>query len=171
MKISTWLILLGLLLSALGILTLLHPFPASLTVELFAGWVFLILGILQVIAAFRAVTVEGRIWLLLIGLLMVLIGVGLLMNPFAGLVALTVLIAIAFIAGGLFKLTLSRAIGGGGHAWAIGISGVISVVLGVMVLANIWPSAAVLLGVLLGIEMLSSGLTLVMLGLSIKRMP
>ncbi len=167
---STWLIILGLLLAAAGILTLLHPFPASLTVELFAGWSFLVLGVLQIFAAFRAAIVEGRVWLLLIGLAMVVIGVALLRNPFAGLMALTVLIALSFIASGVFKLSVGRTIWGGSHGWAVVLSGVVSVLLGVLVLANIWPSAAVLLGVLLGIELLSNGLTLLVLGLAAKRL-
>ena len=165
MRHSTWLIILGLLLAIAGVLTILHPFPASLTIELFAGWSFLILGVVQMVNAFRARQSDGMIWLLLLGVAMALLGVALLRNPIAGLVGLTVIAAMAFIASGIFKLISGWALERNGLGWGVLLSGVISLALGIMVLVHIMPSAAILLGVLLGIELLTNGFALLFVGL------
>lgn len=59
---------------------------------------------------------------------------------------------------------------GSSHGCVIGLSGAISILLGVMVLANIWPSAAVLLGVVPGITLLSNVGPLLTLRLAGKRL-
>ena len=144
MRHSTWLIILGVLLMLAGVLALLHPFPASLTIEMFAGWSFLILGVVQLVNAFRARQDDGMSPLLLLGLAMALLGIALLKNPIAGLVGLTVIAAIAFIASGLFKLIIGWALERNGLGWGVLVSGVISLALGIMVLVHIMPSAAIL---------------------------
>ena len=164
-----WLIILGVLLILGGVLTLIHPFPASLTIEIFAGWAFLVLGILQIVAAFRHRGDGSALWLGLIGALMALIGVELLRDPLAGLVALTAVVAIAFIVSGLIKLALWNGLRGTPFGWGILLSGAVSILLGIMVLTNIPMSAAVLLGTLLGIEMISSGVTTLLLASALRQ--
>ena len=97
MKTSVWTLIPGLLMIAAGVLALIHPFPASLTVTLFAAWSFIILGILQIVSALRDSSGGTRILLIILGIVMVWIGWILLANPIAGLVALTAAVAIAFV--------------------------------------------------------------------------
>jgi uncharacterized membrane protein HdeD (DUF308 family) len=163
-----WLGLLGGLFLLGGILTLIHPFPASLAINLFAGGVFLILGLLLVITAIRNRATGAGIWLLLLGGIMVLIGVSLLRNPLEGLVALTVVVAVAFVISGLFKLAIGRVLRPARLGWGVMFSGGVSALLGAIVLFNLSASAPVLLGVLLGIEMISTGATALILALSAR---
>lgn len=163
-----WLGLLGALFLLGGIVTLIHPFPASLTITIFAGWVFLVLGVLQIFAAFRDRSTEARIWLVLLGLVMALIGIELLADPMAGLVALTVIVAVGFLISGLVKMIIGRSIGHVGLGWGVLLSGAVSILLGIMVLANIPQSAAVLLGIMLAVELISTGVTALALAASLK---
>ena len=103
MKTSIWTLLLGLLMIAAGVLALINPFPASLAVTIFAGWSFIILGILQIISGIRDTSGGTRILLVIIGAIMVWIGWEVLGNPIGGLLALAIAVAISFVASGVAK--------------------------------------------------------------------
>ena len=163
MKTSVWTLIPGLLMIAAGVLALIHPFPASLTVTLFAAWSFIILGILQIVSALRDSSGGTRILLIILGIVMVWIGWILLANPIAGLVALTAAVAIAFVVSGVAKLGLGWQVRSGGFGIWIMLSGALSLVLGVMFLDNILGAAPWLLGVLLGIELISDGVAAIAL--------
>jgi uncharacterized membrane protein HdeD (DUF308 family) len=163
MKNSVWTLVLGLLMAVAGVLSLLHPFPASLTVEIFVGWSFVILGGLQLLGAFQNAHGSNRLWLLLFAAVTLWIGIAMLDHPLQGLIALTMLIAISLVVSGVAKVLIGwpiRSVGLGG--WVI-LSGVVSALLGVMVMANLLPSALTLLGVLLGIELIFDGVAIISL--------
>ena len=86
------------------------------------------------------------VMLLLLGGIMVLIGVSLLRNPLEGLVALTVVVAVAFVISGLFKLAIGRVLRPARLGWGVMFSGGVSALLGAIVLFNLSASAPVLLG-------------------------
>jgi len=157
MKRSIWTLIMGLLMIAAGVLALIHPFPASLAVVVFAAWSFMILGVLQLISAFRDAQGGNRIWLILLALVMIWIGFVLRGNPLEGLVTLTIVVALSFVASGIAKLVVGwslRSVGLGG--WVM-VSGLLSVILGVMFMGNILGAAPWVLGFLLGIELISDG--------------
>ncbi len=157
MKRSIWTLIMGLLMIAAGVLALMNPFPASLAVVVFAAWSFMILGVLQLISAFRDAKGGNRIWLILLALVMIWIGFVLRGNPLEGLVTLTIVVALSFVASGIAKLVVGwslRSVGLGG--WVM-VSGLLSVVLGVMFMGNILGAAPWVLGFLLGIELISDG--------------
>lgn len=163
MKTSIWTLILGILMIAAGIYALINPFPASLAVTIFAGWSFIILGILQIFAAIRESTGGTRILLIILGIVMAWIGWLILANPIGGLLALTVAVAISFVASGIAKIILGfQAKGSGFGIWII-LSGVLSLVLGLMFWGNILGTAPWLLGVLLGIELISDGVAAIAL--------
>ncbi|MBH1974597.1 MAG: DUF308 domain-containing protein [Rhodobacteraceae bacterium] len=157
MKRSIWTLIMGILMIGAGVLALIHPFPASLAVVVFAAWSFMILGVLQLISAFRDAQGGNRIWLILLALVMIWIGFVLRGNPLEGLVTLTIVVALSFVASGIAKLVVGwslRSVGLGG--WVM-VSGLLSVVLGVMFMGNILGAAPWVLGFLLGIELISDG--------------
>ena len=157
MKRSIWTLIMGLLMIAAGVLALMNPFPASLAVVVFAAWSFMILGVLQLISAFRDAQGGNRIWLIILALVMIWIGFVLRGNPLEGLVTLTIVVALSFVASGIAKLVVGwslRSVGLGG--WVM-VSGLLSVILGVMFMGNILGAAPWVLGFLLGIELISDG--------------
>ncbi|WP_204113562.1 HdeD family acid-resistance protein [Shimia biformata] len=167
---KNWLILLllGILSIVAGFLALFNPFAASLTANLIAGWSFVVIGILQVWEAFREEGWGGRIWALLLGLITLVLGVSLVAHPLQGIVALTIVAGVMFLASGVAKVILSFQLPSP-LKWALLLSGVVSAILGFMVLSNMPSSAVVTLGLLLAVELLSNGAALVALAFARKQ--
>ena len=168
MKSSFASLALGGLMVIFGVIALFNPFAATLTVEQFLAWVFLIGGIFQFVAIFRGENWRQKLWSLVLAVVNVWLGVSLLGNPLAGIIALTYVVAIMFAVSGVSKIILSFGLRGTGYFWAVLVSGVISLALAIMVMSNFPQSAVTLLGVLLAVELLSSGVTVIVMGLSPK---
>lgn len=163
MRTSSWTLLLGLLMAGAGVLALVHPFPASLTVAIFAGWSFVVLGALQLLSAFRGAAEGHRLWLVVLAVIMIWIGVVLLKNPLDGLMALTIVIVISLILSAAAKLFIGWALRGAGLGGWVMLSGAVTLLLCVMVMANLLPAAMILPGIFLGVELLSNGIALLFL--------
>jgi len=167
---NNWIVLLviGILSVVAGIVALLNPFAASVTVNLIAGWSFIVLGILQIIEAIRAEGWGGKLWTLLLGVVALLVGVNLVGRPLEGLVTLTIVVGIMFLTSGAFKLIVGFRVHDKTLKWAVVISGAISALLGVWVLTNLERSAVVALGIMLAVELLSNGVSAISLAMSRK---
>ena len=164
---GNWMILmvLGVLGVVAGLMALFNPFGASLAATVIAGWSFLILGALQIYEGLRSEGWGGKAWSILMGVVAVFLGVNILGEPLQGMLALTIVVGAMFLASGLFKFIVGWQIQRSELKWAVVISGAVSAVLGFMVLSNIPGSAVVTLGVLLGIELLSSGVSMIALAM------
>jgi membrane protein HdeD len=169
-KMKNWIIMLavGILSLIAGIMALSNPFAASIAVERLAGWWFLILGVIQVIEAARSETWGGKFWSLLLGIITAFAGISLLWNPIGGLLALTVVLGIVFMGSGAVKVIVGLRVHDAALKWAVVISGAISLILGFMILSNMPGSAVVALGTLLGVELISNGISAIALSLSRK---
>lgn len=121
-------------------------------------------GILQALGSFRQVGFGARIWGFVLGILAIFIGFSIFQNPLAGVLALTTVVAIAFFAGGMAKIFLAFSAEDRTFFWVFLLAGVVSIVLAVMILSNFPRSAASILGLLLGIELLSNGISLLAFG-------
>lgn len=153
-----------------GVAAFVHPFAASLTVVSLAALSFIVAGILKAVYAARIRDTGAFIGSLLIAALFIFLGFGLWANPLAGLVSLTVMVAVFFILIGAFKVIFAlrlRELGGSG--WVM-LSGLVSVLLGVMILANFPQAATTILGLLLGVELLSTGIAFAMAALILRRL-
>lgn len=149
-----------------GIFALANPFAASLAATAIAGWMFLIMGVLQIFAAFRLPGAGAKIWTILLGLLALYLGITILGHPLKGMIALTTMVAILFLAGGISKIILAFSMEDRQFFWVMILTGIASLALGIIIFAN-WPlSAATSLGILLGIELLSNGVTALILAFS-----
>ncbi|MGX9351212.1 HdeD family acid-resistance protein [Shimia sp. W99] len=168
---SNWIImmLVGILSLVAGIVALLNPFGASVVATLITGWSFFILGFLQLIAGLRAEGAGNKVLGALLGLIALFIGINLVAEPLRGMITLTMIAGIMFLASGIFKAWFGFANTQGSLRGAMMISGLVSIVLGVMVLSNFPQSAAVVLGVLLGIELLSNGISAIALAMIGKK--
>lgn len=151
-----------------GVFALLNPFAATLAATLMAGWTFAVLGALQIVHSFRVRGWGGFLWALLFGVLTLVVGLSLVFNPLAGMVSLTLLVAVLFLAVGAVKIMYAfslRPITGWG--WVL-VSGIVSLALGVMILANFPYAAASVLGILLGVELLSNGVLFLFVALGLR---
>ena len=164
-----WIALLAVISLVGGVLALINPFAATLAATLMAGWAFAILGVVQIVQSFQLRGWGGFIWALLFGVLTLVVGISLIFNPLAGMVSLTLLVAVLFLVLGAIKIMYAfslRPIAGWG--WVLA-SGILSLLLGIMILANFPWSAVSVLGILLGIELLSNGVLFLLLALGLRR--
>ena len=153
-----------------GVLALFNPFAATLAATMMAGWVFALLGLVQIVQAFQVQGWGGFIWALLFGLLSLIVGGSLIFNPLAGMVSLTLLVAVLFIATGVVKTMYSfslRPVTGWG--WVL-FSGLVSLALGIMIMADLPASAASILGILLGVELISNGVLFLFVALGLRNL-
>lgn len=151
-----------------GLLALFNPLAASLSVELLAGWFFLVIGAFQLVAAIRADDWGGRLWLILMGVVAIVLGINLLGQPLSGLIALTIVAGILFLVSAVLKIIVGLRVAMTELKIAVILSGVVSGLLGIMILSNIPGSAVVTLGILMGVELLSSGVATIALALARK---
>ncbi|WP_159585828.1 HdeD family acid-resistance protein [Chelativorans xinjiangense] len=165
-----WLAVLGAISLIGGIVALANPFAATMTAALLAAWAFTLFGVLQVIQAFRLRRGSWPIflWSLLLGALALAIGISLLFRPMEGIISLTVLVAIIFIVLGVVKLMYAYALRPiPGWVWVF-VSGLLSLVLGGMILADMPWSASAVLGILLAVELLSNGVFLLLVAFGLR---
>jgi uncharacterized membrane protein HdeD (DUF308 family) len=161
----------GILLVVLGLLAILVPPIASLAVTILLGWLFLISGAFALISTFMARQAPGFWWSLLSAVLAVVVGVLLLAQPVAGLLSLTYLLVAFFFIEGVVTIMYAvehRRELTGGWGWMLA-SGIVTLALGVIILAGLPGTAAWALGLLVGIDMVFGGSALVAVALAARR--
>jgi uncharacterized membrane protein HdeD (DUF308 family) len=171
-KHSTWFVIYGVLVIALGIFSIAAPMIATLAVALTLGWLLLLGGAFGLVAVFSGGrSVPGFWWNLVIAIVYILAGLSLLASPVSGAITLTIILAAYLLAGGVMRTML--AFGYRGHApsaWAwVLLSGIIDVVLAFIIISGLPGTATWVLGVLVGINLLMMGFSIVMVALAVRR--
>jgi uncharacterized membrane protein HdeD (DUF308 family) len=152
-----WFTALGILMVVLGVGAILFPLLTTIAVKIFLGWLFIVGGIGQIIHSFSCQRWRGFFYNLLIGILYVVVGAWLAFFPLTGIIGLTVLLAFAFLIEGGLEVSMGvQHRPEQGWVWIVG-SGVISAVAGVLLLLGLPGTAAWAIGLLVGINLISSG--------------
>jgi len=155
-----WFLSLGVLFVVLGVACISFDVTATFTTVLLFGWMLLIGGLFALVQAFTTGTWSGFFLFLLSALFRGFTGFLLVRYPVTGAESLTLVLASFFIVGGMF-----RAIGFGlakfpRWVWAV-FSGIVSVALGVMLLAQ-WPVVSVwFIGFAIGVDLVFDGVALI----------
>ena len=164
-----WFMALGILVIVLGLVAFGAPFASGIAINLLIGWLLIISGIAHCIHAFKATGWRGGLFQFLCGLLYLGVGIMMIMNPVAGLLALTLTVLVYFVVSGIFKIILAiRAENLPQRGW-VTVSGVLSLVLAIYIGAQFPSSALWLIGMLFGIEMVFSGWAFVMIALAARK--
>lgn len=169
-KSLKWLIVGSILLLLAGVAAILMPVVTTLATTFFLGWVFLIGGIVRIVKAFQSKPIRG-FWLsLLVGILYVIAGISILSNLLAGAITLTVLLGIIFIAEGIIEIVSSFQARTGQHlSWLVLADGIITLILGILIL-NLNPVTSLgVIGLYVGISFLFSGGSLLAISLAARR--
>jgi uncharacterized membrane protein HdeD (DUF308 family) len=165
---SFWYLLQGILMVLAGIVALIFPVLSSIAVIVMLGWLLVISGVLQAISLIGATNVP-HFWLQLITVaLSVVVGLLFLGNPGGGLFALTLLLIVFFIVGGMGKIVFALTIRPFPSWGWILASGVIGMALGVILFTQMPLTAAWLLGVLVGIQLFCEGAALAYMAWSVR---
>lgn len=166
MKSSVLLLGIGALSLLGGLVALLNPLAATLTAEMLTGYLFMAIGVLMLLSIFSDDSWGSRLLSLVLGIAVLAIGVNLVSNPLQGVLQLTVVVAILMLFIGLLRIVFAFRLESAGLKALLILSGVISLALGAMILTSFPFSAAVVLGILLAIELISNGISLIGLGLA-----
>lgn len=161
----TWL---GLALMALGILAILSPLLAGKAVVIAIGLILLVAGLGQLHDGFDAQHGYERLLILILGVITTLCAFFVLAHPLFGLEFLTFALIVFFVVDGLWKIIASfRYMSSPGWLWLLA-SGALSLLLGLLIWRQ-WPVSGLwAVGVLIGINLLSTGTALVALAGSLK---
>lgn len=150
----------GIVLLVLGTLAILLPLAAALAVDLLLGWLLLVGGVALGLQAFRTAHGTRFWWQFGMAVLNALTGLLLLINPMQGVLTLTVVLSVFFLLEGGFKVMLALSMrAGNGWGWLL-FSGLVAVLLGVLILTGLPGSATWALGLMVGINLLFTGLAL-----------
>lgn len=165
-----WILALGITFILCGAACILGDVTATFATVLFFGWLLLISGVVALVHAFTAGSWRGSLLYLLSALLRGFTGYLLVRYPGAGAVSLTLLLASFFVVGGLF-----RAIGAGmiqlpRWGWST-FSGVLSVVLGVLLLTQLPASSLWFIGFAIGLDLIFDGAALIGISTAIHHLP
>ncbi|MGO8920620.1 MAG: HdeD family acid-resistance protein [Stellaceae bacterium] len=160
----------GIILSLLGLAAIILPPLAGLVATVFLGWLFLIAGIVGLVATVRARQAPGFGWSLLSALVAVIAGGVLLWDPLQGLITLTYVLTAFFIIDGLLIIILAiahRRELSGKWEWMM-VNGVIDLVLAGIVISGMPGTLFWALGLLVGIDMVFGGATLIAMALDAR---
>jgi len=152
----------GALLAILGLLALFTPLVTGLALSVLVGAALVVGALVHVAAAFSAGTALNVAWQVVLGVVYGLVGISILANPVLGLATLTVLVIAFLFAEGLVQLVWAVT-GAGNRRW-LGLSGVASLLLAGMLLVGFPASALWAVGVLFGVDLLVTGVSMVMHG-------
>jgi uncharacterized membrane protein HdeD (DUF308 family) len=159
----------GILLIVLGMAAVGSPFLAAVAVNVAIAWLIVLAGAVHVILAFRAHGAGSMIWKLLVGVAYVCFGVYLILHPVLAVASLTLVLASLFLIEGVLDIVLfvkMRSVGG--STWVL-LDGIITLLLGLMIYMQ-WPSSSAwAIGTLVGVSMIISGVTRVMMSLAVRR--
>jgi uncharacterized membrane protein HdeD (DUF308 family) len=170
-RYSLWYLIQGVLLVVAGVLALVYPFIASVTVVFLLAWILIASGVLQGIGLIGASNVP-HYWLQLISaVLAILIGVILLSSPDSGLLIMTVLLIVYFMVEGIAKVIFALTIRPFPHwGWVLG-SGLVGILLALILWANMPLTSDWLLGLMLGILLVCEGAALTYLAWQVRTAP
>jgi uncharacterized membrane protein HdeD (DUF308 family) len=168
-KAINWSIALSILLIIAGFIAICIPSVSGVAITLIFGWLMILSAVTHLVFAFKTHTTGGLIWEILIGAIYLITGVYLILHPIAALFALTLILAcylffeaiVEFIQ--YFQLRPRH-----GAGW-LAVDGVVTLILAVMIWRS-WPASSVwVIGTLVGISMIFSGFSRLMLSFAAKR--
>jgi uncharacterized membrane protein HdeD (DUF308 family) len=160
-KTSTWM---GILTVIVGIIALGSPFASGVVLTYMIGFLLIGGGITRGIYAFKAGSLGKGILMLAFGAVTVIAGFVVVANPILGLATLTIILFAYFLVEGITGIILALQVKPQKGWGMLLINGIVSVLLAIMVYRH-WPVSAVWLpGVLVGINLLFTGITMLAIG-------
>lgn len=160
----------GIVLVVLGLAAMIVPPIASIAVTVMLGWMFFIAGIAALLMTFWARQAPGFIWSLISAILGIAAGIILLTRPAESTLTLTVVVGIYFLAEGvatiMYALQHRKELS---QRWSwMAFSGLMDIAIAFFIISGLPGSAAWAIGILVGINLLIGGSSLIALALAAK---
>lgn len=164
-----WFMILGVLLVVLGFVAILFPFATTIAAKIVLGWLFIIGGIGQIWHAFSTQKWSEFALNLLIGVLYLVAGAWLAFLPLTGILTLTILLSALFIVEGFLESVMAfRMKPQEGWGWML-FAGLCALAVGILIMAKLPSSAIWAIGLLVGINMISTGWAYVFLAMTVGK--
>jgi len=162
----------GILMLICGFLAIGLPFASGIGVAIVIGWVLLATGVWHLLFGFRSGSgIGGFLWQLLLAIVYGAAGLMLLFRPLAGLAWLTLVLATFLLIEAVLEFILYFNIRGRVNAGWVLVDAIITLLLGILIWAH-WPSSSIwAIGTLIGISLIFSGISRLMLSSAAARSP
>src|SRR5215475_3247509 len=166
---STWSLVWGVSLIVLGALALAAPLFAAVAVNAVISWLIVVAGVVHVVIAFHSHRAGSVIWRLLVGLAYICFGAYLIAHPLIAVASLTLVLGTLFLVEGILNIALYFQVRAMARSNWFLFDGIITLLLGLMIYVQ-WPSSSAwAIGTLVGISLIMSGVTRVMLSLAVRK--
>jgi len=160
-----WKLLLGigLLCDLVGVYSIFVPIVASISVTVLVGWAILVAGVVQLGHLLRRelAWTWPVAWRVLIAALTAVAGLWILILPWSGTITLTIVLVIWLWMSGGTRLLAWWRMRSMERSWVDGLNGALSVIIGILIWADLPSSATWAIGLLVGIELLFAGSALI----------
>jgi uncharacterized membrane protein HdeD (DUF308 family) len=164
-----WYIAMGLFFLLLGILAVIFPFVSSLAAEIMFGAMLSLAGVFYLIVSFRARRWKGFLVNIAFGALYLSAGLLLVFFPLRGLFVLTYLLAALFLLAGIGRLILAGILRRIVSWWYLGLNGVVSFLIAVIIILLLPLSAYTIIGLFVGIEFIFTAIWLLYFAALLRR--
>jgi len=152
-----------------GMLALWLPTASSIGVARLLGWLMIFEAGFQLIHSFRSKGAGHVVWKVVVALIYLVAGIYFLTHPFLAVALVTLALAAFFLVEGLVHVVSYFATRKAGASYWILLNGIVSIILAAMIWRH-WPTGSLwVLGVLVGVGMLMTGMTRLMMALAIRR--
>lgn len=166
---SLWYLIQGVLLVVAGLLAIIYPVISSVAVVVLLGWLLILSGIVQGLGLIGAGQVP-HFWLQLISVILaVLIGFLFLRDPEQGLLTVTLLLIVFFMIEGMSKVVFALTIRPFPNWGWVLASGLVGIALSIILLASMPVTAMWLIGLLLGLQLVSVGASIAYLAWQVRQ--
>ena len=168
-RVTGWSIALSVLMIIAGILAIFSPFVAGIAVTALVGWLLLFSGALHFVYAFRGGGVTAVLWEILLAIVYAVVGFYILANPAIGLATLTFVIALYLFVEAILEFAESYMMRHeSGSGWLL-FDGIVTLLLAFLIWGT-WPGSKLwAIGTLVGVSMLFSGISRLMIASSVRR--
>jgi uncharacterized membrane protein HdeD (DUF308 family) len=168
-RYALWYLIEGVLLVVAGALAIIYPAITSVAVVVLLGWLLIISGVLQGLSLIGARYVP-YFWLQLISVILaVLVGLLFLRDPAQGMLTIALLLIVFFMIEGISKVVFALTIRPLPHWGWVLASGLVGILLALILWANLPVTAVWLIGLLLGINLISVGAAIAHLAWRVRK--
>nr|WP_114577063.1 DUF308 domain-containing protein [Saliphagus sp. LR7] len=151
----------GIVLGAIGVLAIIAPFLAGISIAYAIGALLVVSGVVNAAHAVTAGSWRGRLWQVALSAVSLIAGLLVLANPVVGVASLTLLLIAYLVVDGVAELVVAARMAGAGRGW-IAASGALSLILGLALWAGFPADAGWVLGVFVGASLLATGISMLL---------
>lgn len=167
-KASGWVLIWSVVVFICGVLAIILPLTFSFAIAFVVGCLVLVAGVAHFVFAFQTRGLGGFLWHMLLGALYGIAAISLLANPLWSVLSLSLVLAVFLLSEGALELALYFRLRESRHAVWVLIDGIGTLILGILLIGQWPPSSPEIIGALVGISLMLSAISRIVLSLAIR---